>query len=211
MASNGKLSASELSSIPGGQLRNDAAAAWNAAGGPAANGLRPTGSASSYRTYAQQVYFWNLYQSGKGNLAAYPGTSNHGWGIAVDLAEEWMRHWIDEHGAKYGWGKTEAPTEWWHVNYAGGVSFPTYHPLRLGSRGTRVKKLTKRLAYIHRTKHHGGDAYLRRWYWKFKKPVVRAVRNFQRDHGLTVDGIVGPHTEHRIDAVFHKQYQRRHK
>jgi hypothetical protein len=208
LASNGRLSASELSPIPGGELRNDAAAAWNAPGGPADNGLRPTGSNSSYRTYAAQQYYWNLYQSGRGNLAAYPGTSNHGWGIAVDLAEPWMRTWIDEHGAHYGFRKTEAYSEWWHVNYVGGVSFPTFHPLRLHSKGKRVKRLTRRLAFIHRPKR---GPYLKHWYWRFKKPVYHAVRNFQRDHGLVVDGVVGPKTLHRIDAVFHKQYQRRGK
>lgn len=28
---------------------------------------------------------WKKYKSGKGNLAARPGTSNHGWGSAVDI------------------------------------------------------------------------------------------------------------------------------
>jgi hypothetical protein len=26
---------------------------------------------------------------------------------------------IDRIGAGYGWAKTEAPSEWWHVNYVG--------------------------------------------------------------------------------------------
>ena len=26
---------------------------------------------------------------------------------------------IDQIGAQYGWAKTEAPGEWWHVNYTG--------------------------------------------------------------------------------------------
>lgn len=204
MADNGKLAKSELAPIPGGMLRKDAAAAWNAPGGPADAGLRPTGSRSSYRLYKDQVYFWNNQPP----LAAEPGTSNHGWGIAVDLAEPWMRDWIDEHGAKYGWRKTEALSEWWHVNYVGGVSFPTFETLQKGSRGKRVVHYTKRLAYIRRRK---GRAYLPRWYWRYKQPVVEGVRAFQKAYRLKVDGEIGPKTAAKIDAVFKRQYRKRGK
>lgn len=207
MAANGKLPKSALAPIPGGKLRKDAAAAWNAPRGPASHGLRPTGSRSSYRTYAEQQYFWDLYQRG-GNLAAKPGTSNHGWGVAVDLAEMWMRSWIDDHGAEFGWKKTEAWSEWWHVNYVGGVSFPTFKTLRRGSRGRRVQRFTRRLAFVHRP---GGKAYIKRWYWRYKEPVARAVRQFQRDHGLKVDGQIGPKTGRKINEVFHRQYVNRKK
>jgi hypothetical protein len=207
VADNGRLPASDLAPIPGGELRKDAAAAWNA--GPGKAGLRPTGPRSSYRTYDEQVYFWNLYQSGQGALAAYPGTSNHGWGVAVDLAEPWMREWIDTYGAAYGWKKTEAWSEWWHVNYVGGYEpKPTFKVLRLGSRGKRVVKLTRRLSFTRRS---NAERYLRRWYWRFKRPVRRAVVRFQRDHGLKVDGIVGPRTWNAIERVFKRQYARRGK
>lgn len=206
MAENGKLNDSELSDIPGGRLAHDAAAAWNANDGPADNGLRPTGSRSSYRLYADQVFFWNNQPP----LAAFPGTSNHGWGTAVDLAETWMRSWIDDHGARYGWKKTEAFSEWWHVNYVGGVNFPTFVALHGGkkpSRGKRVRWYTKRLAYIHpKGEKHG---YLDRWYWVFKNPVRKAVRQFQADQGLAVDGIIGEKTAHRISVVFHRQFVER--
>jgi LAS superfamily LD-carboxypeptidase LdcB len=89
MPTNGKLSSSELSAIPSGRLRKDAADAWNAMHAEIKKktgiDIRPSGARSSYRTYSEQQYFWNLYQSGKGNLAASPGTSNHGWGLAVDV------------------------------------------------------------------------------------------------------------------------------
>jgi hypothetical protein len=126
--SNGQLPDSALSPIPGGRLDHEAAAAWNAMNEKAAGRLHPTGSRSSYRPFADQQEFWDLYQAGKGNLAARPGTSNHGWGKAVDLAEQWMRDWITEHGGEFGWKKTEAPTEWWHVNYVGGFK-PKPNPL----------------------------------------------------------------------------------
>ncbi len=201
MAANGKLKASELADIPGGQLRKDAAAAWNAPGGPADAGLRPTGLRSSYRLYADQDYFWNHQPP----LAAYPGTSNHGWGIAVDLAEPWMRHWIDAHGAPYGWKKTEALSEWWHVNWVGGVSFPSFEPLRHGDRGKRVARLSKRLRYIHPQGSKQG--YLPRPFFKFKDRMVQGVKAFQKDQGMKADGVIGPRTAARINGVFKRQFK----
>ncbi len=38
--------------------------------------LYPTGPLSAYRSYGQQLYLYNLYLSGQGNLAAAPGTSS---------------------------------------------------------------------------------------------------------------------------------------
>jgi peptidoglycan hydrolase-like protein with peptidoglycan-binding domain len=219
MASNGQLADSELSSIPGGRLRHDAANAWNAPGGPADNGLAPTGPASSYRTLAQQEELWRLYQEGRGNLAAYPGTSNHGWGIAVDLGATWMRAWIDEHGARFGWRKTEAFSEWWHVNFVGGVGPfpPPFKPLRKGSRGKAVRKYSRRLSYILRSKddRHREDSdrrhYLHKPRRKFDVGMKRAVVLFQRDHGLKADGVIGEHTASAITAVFRKQWDERSK
>jgi hypothetical protein len=203
VAENGKLAAGELSPIPGGQLAHDAAAAWNAKDGPADNGLRPTGSRSSYRLYADQQYFWTHQPP----LAAYPGTSNHGWGKAVDLAEEWMRSWIDDHGARFGWKKTEAFSEWWHVNFVGGVGpfKPAFEPLSKGDRSKRVKWYTKRLRFIHPRGEKRGyfDHKPRR---HFDADVKQAVVRFQRDQGLQDDGVIGEKTAHRISAVFHKQY-----
>lgn len=125
MSANGQLAPSELAPIAQGQLRKDAAAAWNAMNVEARSKgveLLPTGSKSSYRTYAQQVELWNLYKAGRGNLAAHPGSSNHGAGIAVDLASPAMRSMLDQIGHKYGWAKewSDAQTEWWHIRWREG-------------------------------------------------------------------------------------------
>lgn len=43
----------------------------------------------AWRPLSLQNYYWNCYQTkscNNGNLAAVPGTSNHGWGIASDLS-----------------------------------------------------------------------------------------------------------------------------
>ena len=84
--------------------------------------LLPSGSMSSYRTYDQQVYLYNEYLAGRGALAAVPGTSNHGWGLAVDLATTDMRSMLDRIGTKYGWSKatSDAQSEWWHIKWVEG-------------------------------------------------------------------------------------------
>lgn len=205
MAGNGRLSKSELSPIPEGELGIAAAAAWNAPGGPADAGLLPKGPRSSYRTFAEQEEFWAEFKAG-GPEAAKPGTSNHGLGAAVDLPEEWMRKWVDEHGAEYGWGKTEAPKEWWHVTFVGGVDFPTFEVMKKGSHGKRIERMTRRLAFIHEP---GGKAFLDRSYEKFTDAVEEAVRRFQKAFKLKVDGEVGPKTAGKINGVFHRQYEAR--
>lgn len=128
MAENGKLPPSDLAPIAQGQLAKEShcAASWNTMNVEARSlGLEivPTGSKSSYRTYEQQVELYNDYLNGTGNLAAVPGTSNHGWGLAVDVATMDMRGMIDRIGRKYGWAKewSDAPSEWWHLKYAAGV------------------------------------------------------------------------------------------
>jgi LysM repeat protein len=112
-------------SCPSGEayLASNAAANWNAMRQASLSlyglDLYPGGPLSAYRSYAQQLYLYNLYLSGQGGLAAPPGTSSHEYGIALDLADPSMRTVVDQIGASYGWAKTEAPEEWWHVNYIG--------------------------------------------------------------------------------------------
>lgn len=197
---NGKLPDSALADIPGGRLANDgAAASWLA--GPAKAGLRPLGPDSSYRSYDRQVYYWNLYQSGQGNLAAVPGTSNHGWGHAVDLADpSWMREWIIEHGHAYGWYWGEAPSEVWHVTWSGEewAGRPVFVPLRRGVRNNhaRVRRLQKMLRHAGGVlpKPRPGRYWRGRFTGRFGLRTERAVRRFQRDHHLAPDGVVGPRT-----------------
>jgi len=112
-------------SCPSGEayLASNAAAAWNAMRQESLSlygiDLYPAGPFSAYRSYAQQLYLYEQYISGEGSLAAAPGTSSHEYGIALDLADPSMRTVVDEIGSRYGWAKTEASSEWWHVNYVG--------------------------------------------------------------------------------------------
>lgn len=121
---NGKLPDSALAAIPGGRLEKNAAASWlqmrEYIGKEEGIWICPTSSRTAYRTYAEQEYFWDLYQHHGGNLAAKPGQSNHGWGLAVDVPYPNMAAAINKHGAKFGWQKkwSDAPGEWWHFKYA---------------------------------------------------------------------------------------------
>ncbi|HEY3558349.1 MAG TPA: peptidoglycan DD-metalloendopeptidase family protein [Kribbella sp.] len=105
--SNGMIPASKLCAIGGGHmLRCDAAAEYlklaAAYRGQFGKSLCIT---DSYRSYASQV---SLYQR-KPSLAALPGTSNHGWGVAVDLCGGIDRYntpqylWMKAHAPAYGW------------------------------------------------------------------------------------------------------------
>lgn len=208
---NGRLPDSALKSIPGGRLADydgcRAAGAWNA--GPAKAGLAPLGDASSYRTYAVQEYFYDLYLHHGGNLAARPGTSNHGWAKAVDLAAQWMREWIIDHGHKYGWYWGEATSEWWHVTFnpEWWTGKPEFKALHYG-----VKNNPARVKRLHKLLRHAGGVLAKRsgkrrrrfrywrgpWHTKFGKGTERAVKRFQEDHGLKKDGWVGERTWEKL-------------
>ena len=117
-------------SVGGGhRLRTDAAGAFerlNAA--HLASVGRPLCVTDSYRSYAAQVDVFKR----KPTLAATPGRSQHGWGLALDLcggvqtfgtpAHEWMRAnagqfgWVHPPWAQPGGSRPEA----WHWEYAGG-------------------------------------------------------------------------------------------
>lgn len=127
MDRNGRLPANKLASIPGGQLEKEAAAAWNAMrahiirnGGPA---IKPGGPDSSYRTYVKQVYYKNYWTKlGSPQKAAEPGTSNHGWGRAVDEPNALSQKWIMKVMHLFGWSHSEGASvgEPWHFTYVGG-------------------------------------------------------------------------------------------
>jgi D-alanyl-D-alanine carboxypeptidase len=58
---------------------------------------------------------------GRGGVAAVPGTSNHGWGLALDLdldgkAQQWLR----DNGARFGFVEDVAG-EPWHWTYRPGA------------------------------------------------------------------------------------------
>jgi TP901 family phage tail tape measure protein len=101
----------------GGYLRADAARAWEMAQAASGGRLSLT---EGYRDLAAQQYRWALYQAG-GNLAARPGTSNHGNGLAADIGTG-GQSWLAKNGPTYGWYPTGLgfrQREPWHFDYKG--------------------------------------------------------------------------------------------
>jgi LAS superfamily LD-carboxypeptidase LdcB len=114
-------------------------------------GLKPF-LTDTYRTYASQYRIFDIdlfistggtatKRSGKNanggfikktkkgtggkTAVAYPGTSNHGWGKAIDIGginskeSQKVRCWIKQYGVKYGWSWFEGRSakEDWHFTY----------------------------------------------------------------------------------------------
>jgi len=83
----------------------------------------------SYRTLAEQ----RRLAATKGGLAAAPGTSNHGWGLAVDLCtsvtnSSTAMSWLRANGPTFGWTNPDwalrggsGPYEPWHWEYLPGT------------------------------------------------------------------------------------------
>ncbi|HMO10411.1 MAG TPA: M15 family metallopeptidase [Actinotalea sp.] len=121
---NGRIPPTALSTIEGTshQMWAPAARSFEAMRAAAAADGVALGITDSYRSYDGQVDVAarkGLYS--QGGLAAVPGTSNHGWGMALDLkldgpALAWMR----EHGRDFGFEES-VPREPWHWEY---------HPMR---------------------------------------------------------------------------------
>ena len=64
--------------------------------------------------------FGKAVKKGTANTAAAkPGTSNHGWGRALDLSGPVAQKWIKENGPTYGWCWGEAKGEPWHFTFCG--------------------------------------------------------------------------------------------
>ncbi|WP_258724122.1 M15 family metallopeptidase [Cellulomonas sp. NS3] len=133
-----------LASNPRALLRCDAAAAFDRLAAAYERDLgEPLRVTDSYRTFAAQV----AVKAAKPGLAATPGRSNHGRGVAVDLAGfggvgQFDRPgylWMKAHAAEHGWYHPRwagpggvGPAEPWHWEYGGapGGVFGALRPAR---------------------------------------------------------------------------------
>lgn len=156
--------------------------------------LQVTSARVAYRPLKDQNYFWDQYLHHGGALAAKPGSSNHGWGLAIDLGTQRMREIVDEIGARYGWAKrwSDAPTEWWHIKYRAGIwdgktPYAKAKVLKPGVKGPTVIKLKKLM------RSHGLQGF-NRFTPLYDRKTVSAIRRLQKRHGLHPDGIVGQKT-----------------
>lgn len=118
---NGRLDTSQLVDADerGNLLQPAAASAWQAMVQAAAQDGVTLSIGNSYRTYEQQVHLAQekgLYS--QGGLAASPGTSNHGWGTAVDVGNNpGEREWLAQNGNRFGFHTIAR--EPWHWEYRG--------------------------------------------------------------------------------------------
>lgn len=128
---NGRLPEQALCALWGttGQvLRADAAAAFNdLSRAYAEEHGTPLCVTDSYRDLDEQV----AVRAAKPTLAAVPGHSNHGWGVAVDLCggvqsfTDPAHVWLLAHAAEFGWfhpgwaEPTGVKPEAWHWEFAG--------------------------------------------------------------------------------------------
>ncbi|MCM4084986.1 M15 family metallopeptidase [Paractinoplanes hotanensis] len=117
---NGRIPASALEQV--GNTRHKlwapAAQSLNQMIGDAKKDGVHIGITDSYRPYAEQVDLVRrkgLYS--QGGLAAKPGTSEHGWGMATDLdLNSKALAWMKQNGEKYGF-EMNVPRENWHWAY----------------------------------------------------------------------------------------------
>jgi D-alanyl-D-alanine carboxypeptidase len=116
---NGQVPRAALSPIgQGGHvLYAPAAASFQTMRAAAArDGLQLT-ITDSYRSYDQQVELAQRKGLSKnGGWAAVPGTSNHGWGLAIDanVNDPKMFAWMQQHAQEFGWvqGAAREPWHW---------------------------------------------------------------------------------------------------
>ena len=144
---NGKLDANILKPITGSKMHHLAAQAFSAMEAAAAKDkivLKPTSSVDAYRPLAvQEKTFLARYDNTVRNSiprsyngkrwwlkpgfapAAVPGTSNHGWGLAIDVADvnQLKVEWLLKNAATFGFS-WELQNEPWHLRYVAGDDIP---------------------------------------------------------------------------------------
>ncbi len=130
-AGNGRIDRDDLCELWSGEyLRSDAAVALARLNADFVTTFgRDLCITDGYRSYSEQVSVrWR-----KPGLAARPGTSQHGWGLAVDLckgeasARAKEHTWLKENAPDFGWDNPDwarsggsGPYEPWHWEYVAG-------------------------------------------------------------------------------------------
>ena len=164
-----------------------------------------------------------LYNGFRAGLPGYnpanpPGFSTHerrSDGVAYRIRRGWpLRYWqvgmdwsnaaaVVREAKAEGFTATVTyptnPRELHHVNFRKEprVRLPL-RPLKAGSQGDRVEKLTRRLMIAKDP--HTGEPYLDQPARTFTPRIEAAVKNFQRDHHQKPDGVVGTQTQRQLMA-----------
>lgn len=154
--------------------------------------------------------------------AATPGTSNHGWGLAIDTALGAHPKdatpitpalgWLVENAPEYGFS-WELKSEPWHIRYVTGDKIPQA-VLDFEAGTPRVEKpVVQEEDYRRQTCRRGmrGNNAVREMQERLTKAGFRtsadgwfgrkteqSLRKFQASNGLTVDAICGPKTWRKL-------------
>jgi peptidoglycan hydrolase-like protein with peptidoglycan-binding domain len=248
---NGRFPATSLVDIKvTGKLHPIAARAFGAlqvAGMGAGHLINAVGPTSAFRPFAdQERIFLQRYQRGSPTAAdrrgrewqgqrwflkpgfataAVPGTSNHGWGLAVDVAGTGTKklphprlRWLLGNAATYGFS-WELQSETWHIRYVAGDRLPEgvvnlerflqgAGPTPQPEERPEPAPAAPRILKLTQPHQRGDDVELLQRLLNmsvqdgiFGKDTHQAVIEFQAQVELEPDGKVGPLTWARIHDV----------
>jgi GH24 family phage-related lysozyme (muramidase) len=93
-----------------------------------------------------------------------------------------------------------------HLNFRKEPKVRLLKPLRLGSKGYRVARMTQRLATVLDAE---GKPYLPRGQGVFDAVVEGALRRFQADWGQQVDGVYGQQSSRQLGVAFRAAKEQR--
>jgi D-alanyl-D-alanine carboxypeptidase len=117
---NGRIPKEMLEEVGIGshRLQTDAAQAFKLMRAAAAADGVDIDITDSYRSYDAQVDLAERKGLHKhGGLAATPGTSNHGWGLSIDVdVDAKGQAWLDQNAARYGFVE-DVTREPWHWTF----------------------------------------------------------------------------------------------
>ena len=131
---------------------------------------------SKKRNSSDRVYEGSIWRKVKGANAAAPGSSTHGPGLAIDIHPGPIQEWFKTKGAAWGWSWEEGREngEDWHFTFTLTNQY--------ASRGMLDHGAVQKVVGAEVDSKIGTD-------------TVEKIRVWQREHGLTADGIVGPVTK----------------
>lgn len=178
------------------------------------------------RTMGEQWHFWNNQPP----LAAFPSpNAPHIWlgraGHADDVnsfngAAQRLAKFYRSLGIPV---EFNVPGENWHMKPMSDSAVRTACKTIKNHRDRMTSKVgehEKRVKFFKHQLHFLHDPQTKQPYYHFPKPeegygtkftedLEKAVKKFQRDHGLTADGVIGPKTDRKIDHAYARAKRRR--